>query len=250
MDHPPGSLPHLTLQDIIEPSRLQSLYLDMTTDYYWSDDFSPEFYVAQAQAGFIAITEQHRGTELLLPELQFRYALLDFHHLHVSRHVRRILRIHQPILQIELNLHQAYSGIATHHTHSWFTQRYLTTLEAVNNLSESMKVISVLLRTQENKIVAGEIGYILGQTYTSLSGFSSRDPHFRHYGTTQLVLLGNWLKKNGFAFWNLGQPYMPYKFALGARAYSRSAFLTRWQSASGVPLPQSIFDTISREIAL
>jgi len=217
---------------------LQTLYAREDTDYYWSQDFSADFYVAQAQAGFMAVTEMHKGVELLLPELQLRYALLDFTDLHISRHVRRILRQDHPTLHIGLSLDTAGEQIAAYHPHSWLSPRYLQTLKAVNRAKHPVHVVSALLR-HEGEIIAGEIGYILGRTYTSLSGFSSRDTRYRHYGTVQLVMLGQWLARHKFAFWNLGQPYMPYKFALGAREYSRQDFLKRWLSATQKSLPAS-----------
>jgi hypothetical protein len=47
----------------------------------------------------------------------------------------------------------------------------------------------------------------------------------------QLIQTARWLQRHGFAFWNLGQPYMPYKFTLGAREYPREVFLRRWDEA-------------------
>lgn len=87
-------------------------------------------------------------------------------------------------------------------------------------------------------MIAGELGIIIGRTYTSLSGFSNREKCYRNYGTAQLVLLAQYLEQNGFAFLNLGQPYMPYKLNLGAKVYDRDIFLTRWLKAIQEKLPQ------------
>ena len=229
-------LPQLTLRDLSTSSLLETLIDNTQEDYYWSDDFSAEFYAAQARAGFMAVTEVIRGEELLLPELQRSYAVLDFEDLHISRHVRRILERDRPRLRIGLCLHGVGARIQAHHKHAWLTPRYLQTLDAVNARTSDLHVIAVALE-YAGEMTAGEIGYILGRTYTSHSGFSSRDRRHRNHGTAQLVLLGQWLHRHGFAFWNLGQPYMPYKFALGAREYSRREFLGRWQAAVRQPLP-------------
>jgi hypothetical protein len=230
MKHPPRILPQLTSEDLSTPSLLEAIVQNQQEDYYWSDDFSPEFYAAQARAGFMAVTEMYRGQEFLLPELQHHYALLDFADLHVSRKARHILKQTSPTLHVGFSLRATWERIGSHHKQSWITPRYLHTLEAVNARQSDLHVVSVLLRL-DDEITAGEIGYILGRTYTSLSGFSSRDVRYRNHGTVQLILLGTWLQKHGFAFWNLGQPYMAYKFALGAKSYTRSAFLARWYPA-------------------
>jgi len=232
----PRILPHLSFHELNNPILRQALYLNYDEDYYWSEDFSPEFYAAQARAGFIAVTEKYHGRELLLCELQRSYALLDFDDLHVSRHVRRILRKEPVTLHVGLGLQDVYEQIQAYHPRSWLTPRYFQTLQSLNRHPDPLHVVAVTLR-QNGIPHAGEIGYILGSTYTSLTGFSSRDPRFRNYGTAQIVLLAQWLKRHGFAFLNLGQPYMPYKFGLGAREYPRADFLTRWHRAINRPLP-------------
>ncbi len=229
-------IPYLSYEKLRNPLLLQQMYLDLSTDYYWSDDFSPRFYLAQAQAGFIAIAEQHQGEEILLPELQRSYALLDLADLHISRKSRRILKRDRPHLHVGMVLHPTAERIRAYHRHAWLTPRYEATLETLNSHRTPLKVITATLYHQKRPI-AGEIGYILGRTYTSLSGYSSRDRRYRHYGMVQLVLLAQWLQRHGFAFWNLGQPYMPYKFALGAREHTRKAFLDRWLPAVSQPLP-------------
>jgi Leu/Phe-tRNA-protein transferase len=228
-------LPHLSLHDLNNPLLLQKLYHDSTTDYYWSDDFSARFYYAQARAGFIAVTERHHEGELLLPELQRSYAVLDFEHLHVTRHARRILRRDHPKLHVGVVLRPTAERIRTYHRHAWLTPRYERTLEAINRSDLPMHVIAMTLY-HDQQPVAGEIGYIIGRTYTSLSGYSSRDKRYRHYGMVQLIQTARWLQRHGFAFWNLGQPYMPYKFTLGAREYPREVFLRRWHEATAQTL--------------
>jgi hypothetical protein len=103
-------------------------------------------------------------------------------------------------------------------------------LKETQHIDENFQLISAFLE-EDGMLISGEIGYIIGNTYTSLTGFSSRETQYKNYGTTQLVLLGQYLHQNGFTFWNLGQSYMPYKFALGARQYDRADFLQQWYAS-------------------
>merc|ERR1712232_1033656 len=81
-------------------------------------------------------------------------------------------------------------------------------------------------------LVAGEIGFSIGQVYTSLSGFYD----VGGCGTVQLHLLGRWLEHKGYAFWSLGHCYSPqmeYKRQLGHRIYPRADFLRRVRESRG-----------------
>ena len=203
------------------------IYPDMRHNYYWSDDFSADFYIAQAKAGFLAVTDIYEGRELLMPEIQFSYVLLYFDRIHMSKKVRRILKKKNPKLTISSDISRIAKAIRDYHERCWLTPRYEAILQETQGVDESFQVISAYIE-EDGKLIAGEIGYVVGDTYTSLSGFSSREKAYRNYGTTQLVLLGHYLKSKGFSFWNLGQSYMSYKFDLGAKKYSRQAFLGRW----------------------
>ncbi|KYJ87719.1 hypothetical protein [Sulfurovum riftiae] len=222
-------LPH----DVVTDRKLlqESIYTDMRKNYYWSEDFSAAYYIAQAKAGFIAVTDYFEEEELLLPEIQFAYTLLDFEDLHISRKVRKLLQHKAPELVIGEELDEIADAIEMTHRNNWLTPKYLTMLKETKGKDQNFKVISAAIR-EENRLVAGEIGYIIGRTYTSLSGFTRRGKRYSNYGTAQLVLLARYLQKEDFAFWNLGQPYMAYKFALGAKVYERSEFLERWFKAT------------------
>ncbi|SFV90389.1 Leucyl/phenylalanyl-tRNA--protein transferase [hydrothermal vent metagenome] len=224
----------LTYTDVTDPSILFSrIYPNMERNYYWSDDFSPQFYIAQAKAGFIAVTDTYEGQELLLPEIQFSYALLHFENLHISKKVGRLLRKKHPKLHFTSDISLIAEKIRSSHKQCWLSKRYEKTLIQTQTLREDFQILGCYIE-EHSEMVAGEIGYIIGNTYTSLTGFCSREKAFRNYGTTQLVLLAQFLQENGFAFWNLGQSYMPYKFRLGAKQYERGDFLKLWFEHTGV----------------
>jgi len=208
----------------------EHIYPDMYKNYYWSDDFSASYYIAQAKAGFIAVTDVYEEEELLLPEIQFAYALLDFNDLHISKKAAKCIKQYKLSLEIDNNIEEIAQHINKAYKNSWLSPQYCKTLRATETLDTNFKVITAYIE-EDGNIIAGEIGYIIGKTYTSLSGFSSRDKQYHNYGTAQLVLLAQYLEQQGFAFWNLGQPYMDYKLALGAKIYERNIFLKRWFSA-------------------
>jgi len=225
IDSPIEHLPLETFKDLklLE----EEIYDNMHQHYYWSDDLSAEYYVTQAKAGFIAVSMERDGTFYLTPEIQKEYALLDFKDLHISRKVKKLIAARDLQIEVSYAFDALAKKIQEYHVFCWFDSTYLQILKEVNALDKNCQVLTVALKDNE-KIVAGEVGYVIGRTYTSLTGFSSNEKAYANYGTAQLVLLAQKLKQRGFDFMNLGQPYMPYKLDLGAKVLSRKEFLKRW----------------------
>ncbi len=227
------------------------LYPDLRRTFYWSDDWDPDLYVALARAGFIAIAHHHPDAGcILLPELQRSYAVLDWEDLHVSRHVRKLLgseRLEREDIELSIGAPrpQLVDALVAHHGHRcWLHEPYRRLLGRLpTGPRDDFAIHGIELRSRaRNELVAGELGYTIGRSYTSLTGFCRReDPRWRHFGTLQLVLLAGRLRECGFDFWNLGHPHLAYKRALGAHVLPRSAFLRRWQDATSrrpdAPLP-------------
>nr|WP_322853521.1 hypothetical protein [Malaciobacter marinus] len=197
-------------------------------NYYYSDDFSIDFYVKAAYEGFVSISFEQDNLFVILPEMQFDYAVLFFDNLHISKKVEKLLRKNDYEFKVHENFEKIIDKINEYHGDSWIVKEYKQTLLNLKNYKGNIDFELIACSIEDKttkKIVAGEIGYKVGAIYTSLSGFSSKERRFNNYGKLQLVLLANYLEKNGFNFWNLGHPYMKYKFDLGATLYKREDFL-------------------------
>jgi len=203
---------------------------NMKNNYYWSDDWSDSFYIQLAKAGFISTTYDTNGGLVLLPELQYDYAVLDFKNLHISKKVQKLISKNEYIFSLNTRFSEVIDKISITHKYNWLKDEYAHLLEKLYvGKYENFKLISVeLISKSTNELIAGEIGYMIGQTYTSLSGFSSRERKFNNYGTLQLVLLAHYLEENNFLFWNLGHPHMEYKKRLGCKIFNRVEFLKKW----------------------
>jgi len=214
------------------------LYPRTDKTFYWTDQWDPEFYVALARAGFICISVQHPefGT-VLIAELQQSYAVLDWENLHCSRKLRKLMA--SGLLEeeaIELRVVDAsdrlLDRLASYHAEqSWIHPPYRTIVRDLCERGDDRFSIHgiELWSVRCNELVAGELGYSIGATYTSLSGFCNREEsRWRHFGTLQQILLARALQDRGYAFWNMGHASMPYKIALGAQIVAREEFLERW----------------------
>ncbi|NOR57363.1 MAG: hypothetical protein GQ474_02455 [Sulfurimonas sp.] len=210
----------------------EAISLDMDNSYYWSDDWSVEFYVQLARAGFISTTYDTKGGLVLLPELQYDYAILDFKDLHISKKVKKLLSYDSYTFSINNRFHEVLKNICSQHKYNWLKEEYLELLKDLYSRADEIKgfklISAEVISKDADVVIAGEVGYIIGTTYTSLSGFSLKEKKYNNYGNLQLVLLARFLEKNGFSFWNLGHSHMQYKQKLGCKTYERSEFLKRW----------------------
>lgn len=222
---------YISKKDVLDKNTLiNGIYANDKTNYYYSDDYSVEFYILLARAGFINISIEDNGIQYLLPEMQFEYAVLDFKNLHISKKVKKLLKKDNLYtFSVNNSFIEVLDSIENYHDNNWVSGKYRTLLEKLHqiDMGDAFKVMSIELRCKKtNKLVAGEIGYKVGKTYTSLSGFSSNDKKYNNWGKLQLVLLSNYLENNNYAFWNLGQAFMQYKIDLGAKVTPRIEFLS------------------------
>lgn len=229
-------------QEVLREDILHShIYPNLTQVYYWSEDWDPGFYIALAHAGFISISHEHpEYGPLLIPEMQECYAVLDWSELHRSRKLCKLMRSERLAEEsIELRLvddtGRVIERLVDYHTPStWLTRPYremLRRLPTGARTDFSLHGVELWSRKRD-RLIAGELGYSLGRTYTSLSGFCTRpNPEWRRFGTLQQVLLARRLEACGYAFWNMGDPGPAYKRELGARILPRHDFLERWLRA-------------------
>jgi len=228
-----AQIPYITKDDIVNKDILfEYIYNNQEINYYFSDKFDCEFYILLARAGFISVSYSEDDIQYLLPEMQFEYAVLDFENLHISKKVKKLLKQKNLYsFSIDQDFDNVLKLIDKYHKDNWIVGDYLNLLKKLYkyNSDISFKLISCELKAQStDEIIAGEVGYIIGSTYTSLSGFSLKEKQYNNWGKLQMVLLAKYLQKNDFSFWNLGHPYMKYKLDLGAKVLNRIDFLQRW----------------------
>lgn len=220
---------YLKLNDILDKETLNFIYMNEDLNYYFSDDFSPKFYTQLARCGFLSTSILEDNKQYLLPEMQFEYAILDFENLNISKSINKLLQTANYKFTINTRFQEVINKLNDYHDNNWLSGKYKDTIDYIyENPTNEIEILSVELSDKNNNLIAGEIGYIIGKTYTSLTGFSSKQKEYKNWGKLQMVLLAKFLEKENFDFWNLGHPYMEYKFDLGALKYTRIDFLKRW----------------------
>lgn len=180
-----------------------------------------------AVAGFMPMAARLQAPDgpwaVLVPKLHRDRCLLDPCLTHATRTARRQSTRYR--FGINGAFHDVVQGCVRAHGDDWLLPELAAAFCALHETRESRRVafLSVELWSGHepgHSLVAGEIGYLIGTSYASLSGFSVESGA----GTVQLVALGALLGRSGIQVWDLGMP-MDYKRALGGVALPRDRYL-------------------------
>ena len=226
-------------EDLKSRRILDFIHHDGRSHFYWTRDWSASLYSRLAYEGLISTSyETEKGEIVLLPEMQRAYAVLDWDNLHISRHIKKMIRKEAgPRLTVNKNYPGVIKSIQEYHDPCWLTAEYISILDQLHRAEEDgCRVLSVELWDHNDRLVAGEVGYQIGAVYTSLSGFCRRHSGGKNYGTCQMVMLAQKMFQHGMHFWNMGHPDMPYKIRLGAKVLEREDFLKIWKESRDTKL--------------
>lgn len=248
--------------DLLDSAKLSQIWADLYQSYYVSTSWLPEFYSLLAYNGFISVSKAvpspHDGQSvpLLIPEMQRAYGVLEpLGNLHVARKVFQ--RSGKYVLRFDTAFDETLQRLVSYHDDCWLLPEYQGLMRALHALGPYpvgqalMQVHSVeLFDAATDELVAGELGYCIGRTYTSLTGFT--DLTRKSAGKVQLAGLACVLENAGAALWNFGHPPRPatpqrpasmlYKAEMGVTVLPRQEFLQLWLPARDEPLltlPQS-----------
>ena len=231
---------------LADVSRLEAMLaagslLELEGDYCWSLCFEERFVARLCYEGFLPICCDVGGSEMpglyvLLPKLHEQRCVLLPPRLHISRKVRR--RARRYILTVGRALPRVLHGCIAQHGVSWLyppMQRLLLKLIAGCGVGGGhVRTVSFELWAlpegasagefrDDLRLVAGDLGCVVGSSYTSFSGFRCEDGA----GSVQLALTARLLERAGFAWWDLGQEHT-YKTDLGAELIPRADFIKRF----------------------
>lgn len=193
----------------------------------------PQAIEAAAAAGFMPMAARLQTPDgpwaVLVPKLHRDRCLLDPRLMHVTRTARRQSYRYQ--FGINGAFRDVVQGCVRAHGDDWLVPELVDSFCALHEARASWRVafLSAELwsgQGLDRRLVAGEIGYLIGASYASLSGFSAESGA----GTVQLVALGSLLGKSGILVWDLGMP-MDYKRALGGVALPREGYLSMLKRA-------------------
>lgn len=205
-------------------------------DFNWAVSFDPDFIAELMSLGFLPMAHSlGRNQFILLPKLHTTRCLLELKDMHVPKSVRKKARNFE--LSMDTAFDEVCRGIDQQHGESWFYPPIVEAFKALQQrgatgaLGGKVFVHSFELWHGDD-LVAGEVGYVVGTSYTALSGFK-RMPSS---GSVQMAATGSFLEAQGLTLWDLGM-LLDYKAHLGAKGVPREDFLKRLRQCQAGAAP-------------
>ena len=207
----------------------KDLAVKYSGEFCLSTSFDKDWLAELMYNGYLTMSDVNGISEriyFVLPKLHAHRCLVDFDKIPLP-HKNVIKRSAKYELSVDRAFMKVCAGIVKRHGENWFYPRLVKAFNEMNRATSlfngSVRVHSFEL-WQDGNLVAGECGYTVGASYTSLSGFTlERDGS----GTVQMFAMSQLLQRHGFVLWDLGMP-LPYKLEeFGGEQIPRLAFLAR-----------------------
>ena len=235
------SLRYLSSGEIfIEPKDDCDRVVDVMLETSYSEEFciardfdDIDFMARLMEAGFLVMSteinlddfsgDKDKRYYLLLPKLHLIRSALFFPNLHIKKRIAPLLSRYE--LKIDTCFDQVLDKCVEKHGSAWLTLPLVCVLKELRRTSLPPRPVSFELY-RDGKLMAGEVGIVLGRVYTSYSGYCEEN----NSGTIQMILMAKWLEKNGFEFLDFGMP-LKYKSLLGAHNISPEHFVRIFRAA-------------------
>lgn len=196
-----------------------------------------------ALAGFMPMGisfDSPRGRrDALLAKLHLERCLLRPELVRIRRTVRREARKYR--LSFNRCFNRVLDSCVARHGSGWLVPDLVAAFSALHAERSKRQAVFISVELwqqngEESRLVAGEIGYRIGQAYASLSGYTD----VSGAGSVQLAALGKALAASGLRVWDLGMQ-IEYKREIGAAVLDRAGFMpalaSAYKSAPAVDVP-------------
>jgi len=190
-------------------------------------NFNIQYLYKLIKSGFYLMSSYYIHKNLYLMEAwhHLSRSVLYFDHLHIKKSIKNSLQEYE--LKENTDFNKIVNKCIENHNDKWLTKPLVSAIKKIHRINKhDVSFISFGLY-RDGKLVAGEFGTKVGRIYSSYSGFYEED----NSGNVQMILTAQYLKKNGYAFWDLGMP-IEYKKNIGAKIINLEDFIIMWRKYS------------------
>lgn len=176
-------------------------------------------------AGFLPMAMQiSKGDYCLTPKIHTERCVMFFSKVKVPKSLEK--KSKKFTISIDKAFDGVIDGIHAQHGLNWFYPPLVEAFKKINERRENgcfngKSYLHSIEVWHEDKLVAGEMGYICGSVYTSLSGFYNMDSA----GMVQMITMAKFLESKGLMLWDLGMALKYKTEDLGAMVIPRKFFI-------------------------
>ncbi|KAJ3121165.1 hypothetical protein HK098_003926 [Nowakowskiella sp. JEL0407] len=201
-------------------------------EFAYNIQYSPKILAQACYEGYLPMATRQQDIEIWLLKLHFnRCIIYPLSDLHITKNVKKNSKKY--FISVDTQFSQCVEKCrAQHDAHSecWLYPKLVAAYERFWNINPtggakfpvSFHSFELWKKVDDDRfdLVAGELGYVVGSCYTSLTGFCEESGA----GTVQLAATGRILQDLGFTVWDLGME-VKYKYNLGAHLEPRNKWL-------------------------
>lgn len=222
-------------------------------EFAFSSTVSTEIVENYCLACFLPMSMNISEQIYFTPKLHIERCIVSTKKIHIKKTAQKDAKKYS--LTINNCFNTVLDECVSTHGDGWLTKELTDTFKLLHQERNTRKVafISFELWSTENQaqgtakdkiehntqtsknLIAGEIGYLIGQCYTSLTAFKKASGA----GNVQLLATAGLLSENGIDLLDLGMP-MTYKMSLGAQCFQRSEYIKTLLEAYSQKRPEDL----------
>jgi len=210
----PSKWPYLAWFDDLKS--VLSVFEARDTEFCFTRTFHPAVIDAVCYNGFFPMSVPMRDNVYAFAiKVSYIRCVMDPNQLHVSKSTKKRAQYYQ--ITVDKDFDQVVALTVQIKGENWLCPRLSQSFKEMHQKKELYKTKLHSIEVWEgDKLVAGELGYVVGSIYTSLTGFYVD----KGCGSVQLCATGKLLHQLGFTHWDFEMSHK-YKLDLGAKEYQR-----------------------------
>ena len=204
----------------------------LNTEYCYSEVFDENIIDLACYNAYFPMSDKIAADKwALILRLHKERCIIDFSNFKVSKKIKKLASKYT--LTFNKDFDKCIEMINNRYDDSWLSKPLINCFKTMRDSPNkySTQFCSFELWDNDETLVAGEVGFIVGSCYSSLSGFHT----ISNTGHIQLYLSSIFLKDNGFSFWDMGME-LDYKIKLGGKVLNEFDFFDKYKNTRDIDL--------------